>query len=185
MADSSNNPEHSGPQDVGTEMLRYKHGQIIKKAYDQLNGATFEEIRAGKRYVLPAPLAIKGIPDVVCIMLTRDGIRPFRDEQKEHFIVYFAPEFRVPIIWFDHIKEDGDKEQFTMTPDDLGPRITEDLGMEELGLLDDDSGRWPHPSEFGSVVTPERKMSLWERLSILEERFERFLPTPQRDRLAA
>jgi hypothetical protein len=122
-------------------------------------------------YVQHAPVDTP-TEEVDAIMLTRDGVRPFLEEIdiKEQLILYF-PSDTVGLIWIEHVR-DGSRDKFMLDRFGLEPYGNpEDLLAEETVL---------EPTENDAEEAPEAlPISDMARLSLLREKIDRFLLTPQ------
>ncbi len=169
-------PHHENPEESpGSELLKVVRQRIIAAMFDQFNVASFAELTTGKRLIRPAPLAVIGNPKVLSILLTEDGVKPYKNQLKERFVLFLSPEDKAEIGWFNHTSKLGNLEKFTIIPEILTPREDEMI----TGYDGEYEGEFAHPSEIASFVTPSREFSQYERLTILEEKIQRYLPTPQ------
>lgn len=152
-------------------LLESARESILNAAYAKLDDAMAQEVQEGRIYVMEAPV---DTPDeeVMAVMLTRDGVRPFKEElqTKEQLILYFPFDIQ-GLIWLEHIR-DGMHDKFSL----------DKFGLEPYSEADDllDPETVVEPGHLEIVPPTERPpVSDTARLSMLREKIERFLLTPQ------
>lgn len=139
---------------------------ILRAAYEKLDDAMAKEAEENRVYVMEAPVDTPD-EDVLAIMLTKDGIRPFTEEAqtKEQLILYFPPD-DLGLIWVEHIR-DGMHDKFSLDKFGLEPYTDADdiLSIEQV-----------IEPEQGELTTEPAYMSVSPvaRLSMLREKIERF-----------
>ncbi len=161
---------NSSPEpDSGNEILVEKRERLLGQAFSLLDRAEELEEEQGRAHVIRAPYQIPDMEDVVGVMLTRDGERPFRDEEKEHIMLYF-PDFGedLPVekkeqtVWikeYNPTDRECKEYNYVLNRKVFGVR-TEDVDEFIEGLL-----QHAGSSEMG-------------QLNYFSERFERFKITP-------
>lgn len=144
---------------------------ILHCAQEKFDDASAQEQLDGRVYLQEAPVDTP-LDDVIALTLTRDGVRPFREEidTKEQVILYFFSDF-VDSIWIEHVR-DGSREKFNLDKYSFEPVID----AEEL--LQDEQEVEPTAEDF-ALIEAEMAISSVARLSALREKIERFLITPQ------
>lgn len=139
---------------------------ILRAAYEKLDDAMAKEAEEGRVYVMEAPVDTPD-EDVLAVMLTKDGIRPFVEEAqtKEQLILYFPPD-DLGLIWIEHIRE-GMHDKFSLDKFGLEPYTDAD------DLLSPD--KEVEPTHGEPVLQPvAAPVSPLARLSMLREKVERF-----------
>lgn len=139
---------------------------ILRAAYEKLDDAMAKEAEENRVYVMEAPVDTPD-EDVLAVMLTKDGIRPFAEEAKtkEQLILYFPPD-DLGLIWIEHIR-DGMHDKFSLDKFGLEPYT------DAEDLLDPE--RMIEPAHQESVMQPaSMPVSPLTRLSMLREKVERF-----------
>lgn len=171
-------PEYRGerePTEAETEQLLMSLREgVIRSAYDRLDDARVQEELSGRVYVQDAPMDTQ-FDDVQAIMLTMDGVRPYKDEalEKEQLILFFPPD-SLELIVIQAIR-DGHSEMFTLDKFGLSPQVS----IEDIISSADETAVEPTAEDVANVVLPLRPMSETARLSALRERIERMALTPQ------
>lgn len=152
-------------------LLESVRESILNAAYSKLDDAMAKEVQDNRIYVMEAPV---DTPDeeVMAVMLTRDGERPFKEElqTKEQLILYFPFDMQ-GLIWLEHIR-DGMHDKFSLDKFGLEPYTEAEDLLETETMVEPGHLEVVPPSE-GSQV------SATARLSMLREKVERFLLTPQ------
>lgn len=163
--------KESGDVSRDLDLLRDMRERIIRDAYEKFDDATVREAEEEEAYLQFAPLDTPS-DDILALLLTRDGERPFSGEEKEKEQVYlYFPSEHIDLIWIEHIK-DGIHEKFTLTPEGLDT-VAEDV--EDFFLLEEEIE--PTPEDFIDVVGPEHLASDLARLGTLRELINRLMLT--------
>ena len=158
-------PEHN----AGDEVLRESRRRLLGKAQDAFEMASVLTEMSEGVYVSREPLAVDGHEDAVSIMLTRDGERPFVDDEGKEYIKLFfmqadfrnedTPSLSIEddLVWIEEYREKT-RRRYLLTEHAFDPYV------EEV-----DKSRIPHSVETGSEAGQLRRF---------RERLERFRLTP-------
>lgn len=162
-------PEQSGDQEVITHMRQ----RLLEQAAIVFHRAQIEnEIPSEEIYIRREPLEVPHLEEVAGVMLTRDGVRPFIDEKKEHMLLY-APyiEEDMPntsvadIVW---LKDCGMRDDRMY--DERRYELTLEGGLQSVSRATGDLRE-------GEVSIGEDRTEASQLLR-LQERLERFKLTP-------
>ena len=157
------------------EVLRLAREGIVRYAYGRLDEAMALEAEQERVYVMDA---VVDIPDeeALAVMLTRDGVRPFREEakDKEQIILYFISS-STERIWIEHIRE-GEHSQFSLDSHSLNHQEeVDEPAYDALPHLESEAS----DQDTEDLIKIKNPVSDMARLSVLREKIERFLLTPQ------
>ncbi len=129
-------------------------------------------------FVRSAPTAIPSYPDTHVVMLTRDGVRPFRDEQKAYYLIYQSPTAPSE-AWFDHVDEHGVVERREVSLNYGGQGVLDEIDQDILALLGEpiapiiEANRAEGIEDMAEPIT----LTLYEEMRLHEERIQRWQPT--------
>lgn len=161
---------YPAPQE-SERILESMRESILRAAYEKFDDAMAKEAEERRVYVMEAPVDTPS-EDVLAIMLTKDGVKPFVEESqtKEQLILYFPSDIH-GLIWIEHIR-DGMNDKFSLDKFGLEPY------SEAEDLLDAD---WMTEQQTAEpeAVTINMPVSAQARLSMLREKVERFQLTVQ------
>lgn len=160
---------NSGPEfESGEEILVEVRERLLEQAFSLLNRAKEKENERGNAHTIRMPLEIPDVEDVMGIMLTRDGERPFQDEDKEHIMLLFpdfGPEFPIDPeeqkIWIKEHITDEQENDYVLSKYAFQPRAET---IEEFGEV----------LQYGQ----NSESSEMNQLSRFRERFKRYDITP-------
>lgn len=169
MASSGENFPYSSESDKLLEDVREG---IIRRCFEKCDEAVLQQELDRRVYIQEAPLDTP-LDDSIALTLTRDGVRPFREEidTKEQLILYFTSDIS-DMVWIEHV-QNGRREKFVLYRYGLLPAI------EPEELVIDEVAQEPMPEDFDTINVAGPRLSENARLSILREKIDRFLITPQ------
>lgn len=155
------------------ELLRGVRERILQSAFKKFDEAAEREVVEGRVYLQFAPLDVPS-DDILCVLLTKDGVRPFpgEEERKEQLYLFFTSESN-DFIWVEHIN-DGIHEKFSLTPFGLDTITDDDMIIDDADFFTTVPEVEPSPEDLSHVVKPEHLESAAARLATLRELIDRF-----------
>jgi hypothetical protein len=162
------------PQNPGDTVLAAIHARTVDSIHQRHEEA---RVLAGD-YVHQAPAAIASYEDACVVMLTLDGVRPYRDERKPYYLLYESPRAHGE-AWFDFVDEHGVVERREVSAFYRGQGLIDELEQDLYALLDESVASAPSVDQSQAEgKTPEVvPLTEYEELRLHEERIHRWSPT--------
>jgi hypothetical protein len=162
-------------QDPGSEVLAAQREQLLARTAAVFKAAEQLDTEYPETYVLRYPLEVPDVDEVIGIMLTEDGRRPFIDETDKEYVMLFRPlqeqyfeQSDLPTVWIRErrrwVQNQGSERRY-----EERPYILNELGFQ-LYARDVEDLREDISTVGGKTEATEIRR--------MDERIQRFRLTP-------